>query len=513
MAVKRGFGPVGPFEGLWLWLEKIIGDAEAASYNPLNYLGAICIFFMWIILVTGFYLFIFYSISAREAWPSVESITHTQWYLGGVMRSLHRYASDGLIIAMTLHTLHSLAHGRYKHWRKIAWVSGVVIAWVVVLAGIFGYWMVWDEKAKLVALLASRMFEALPVLGLPLSLNFARIENLTNNLFYIILFTHFSTSVLLFFLIMVHISRITKAVINPPKAVSYGIIGALLIISFVKPALSAPQADLKTLPQTVPFDWFYLFPFPILKFLSARVAWVFWAGVTAVFAIVPWLTWGRGAKRGPAAEVTLENCVGCELCKEDCPYQAIQMKKRSDTASYELAAVVLPGRCASCGICAGACDYNAINLPDMTETSVKGDVRAYSKELSQGAELGAGKTVLAFMCAKGVRLDKEFQGGRITGFDNVRAVYVPCIGMLQPSMLALPFEEGVDGVFVAACAPGDCHYRAGNDWFSGRLSGVRPPVVKKSMDRSRLTVVYLSAVEKAEFKRGLSEFISKLRVM
>lgn len=508
MDAKREFKGPGPLEKAWLWMEAIFNGAAAAPHNPFNYLGAVCILFMWIILATGFYIFIFYSISAKEAYPSVEAITHGQWYAGGIMRSLHRYASDGLVIAMALHGLKCWVLDRYKHWRKVAWVSGVIIAWVVIAGGVFGYWMVWDERAKIIAELSSRLFEAVPIFGLPLSLNFARVENLTNQLFYIILFVHFSTSVVLFLLIMIHISRITKSIVTPPKVVIYALAIALLILSIIKPAVSGAPADLKALTQEVPFDWFYLFIFPLLKYLSAREVWAAIIALTAVVIVVPWLTWGRGARRNPSATVTVENCVGCELCQEDCPYQAIQMRKRTDGAPYELTAVVTANRCASCGICAGACDYNAINLPDMTEADVKENIRKASMSAKAGSVKGVSTVV--FLCAKSVNLESDIEGNRIKGFDNAVAVTLPCIGMLQPSMLSIPFEEGIDGVFVSACSPGDCQYRTGDIWFGQRLTGLRPPIVKKSIDRARVKAVYLSSVEKAGFRQGLADFLSSL---
>lgn len=502
MEIKRRFAGPGVIERFWLWLEKVLNDVTTSPYNPFYYLGAICIFFLWIIVVTGIYLFIFYSISASDAFASVESITVRQWYLGGVMRSVHRYASDGLVIAMILHTLRCYVLDRYRHWRVIAWVSGVIIAWVIIAGGIFGYWMVWDERAKFVALMSSRMIESVPIFGLPLSLNFARVENLTNQLFYIILFIHFSSIVVIFILIMIHISRITKSVINPPKAVSYGIILVMLAVSFIKPAVSAPAANLKALPQAVPFDWFYMFVFPLLKYASAHEVWLFIVFATIAVSVVPWLSM-RG-RRKPTAVVTLPNCVGCELCEADCPYQAIQMRKRTDGASYDLEAVVLANRCASCGICTGSCDYNAINMPDITETSVKEEITKFSLELKAAQ---AGKSVIVFSCAKGAWHDPKIEGGNIKGdYGWARAVDLPCIGMLQPSMLSIPFEHGVGGVFVASCRPGDCSFRFGNMWFAARLSGLRPPVVGKSVDRSRIKAVYLSAVERNAFLEALSQF-------
>lgn len=506
MGEKRGFSRASFAERAWLAIERPVNAVVTSEYNPFHYLGAISIFFLWIILVTGVYLFLFYDISARGAYLSVQSLTMRQWYLGGVMRSLHRYASDGLIITMLLHAFRSFVTGRYRHWRWLAWVSGAAMAWVIWIGGIFGYWMVWDERAKLIATLSARMLENIPIFGLPLSLNFARAGSLTDQLFYIILFIHFSTAFFLFILIMVHIARITKAVINPPRVVAYGIILALLALSFMKPAVSGSPAELKRLAEAVPFDWLFMFIFPFLNWVSERALWGFIVAITLVFASVPWL--GR-KKRNPPAKVTLENCTGCELCMEDCPYQAISMRKRTDGMPYPLEAAVVDKRCASCGLCVGACDYKAINLPDMPEDQVKDDIKRLVAELK---EKGEGGNVLVFACAKGPWIEgiKDGNGG-LNGYDWARVVALPCIGMLQPSMLSMSLDRGVDGVFIASCAEGDCHFRKGNDWLSGRLAGFRPPVVKKSLDRSRIGLQYLSAVEGDAFIKELTAFREGLK--
>lgn len=512
--MRAGESPVetpGLVEGLWLLIERQVNRFTSPEYNPFYCLGAMGILFLWVILVSGLYLFLFYNISAKGAYASVEYLSVRQWYLGGVMRSLHRYASDGLVIVAILHAARSFFFGKYRHWRWLPWVSGVLLAWIIVIGGIFGYWMVWDEKARIVATLSADMIEALPIFGLPLNLNFARAENLTDQLFYIVLFIHFFSIVVIFLLLLIHLTRMTKAVITPPRPLIYGAVLTLFIISFVKPALSAPAADLKALPSSIPFDWFFMFIFPGLKYASAEALWAFIAACTVIIAIIPWLT---RVRRNPAVEVVVPNCTGCELCMEDCPYVAITMRPRTDGMSYPVEAVVNNARCASCGICVGACDYGALSLPHYTEEDTKRLITGYSRELV-GSASASNKgelppSVLAFVCAKGAGASMRLDGGRMHGVDGVRVVIVPCIGMVQPSMMEIAFSEGVDGVFAAGCRPGDCHFRSGNAWFEGRLAGFRPPVVKRSLPRARIKYAGLSAVESAAFLSELEAFKNSL---
>ncbi len=59
-------------------------------------LGALSFFYFWIVAVTGVYLFIFFETSITGAHSSMEYISVEQWYLGGIMRSFHRYASAAM---------------------------------------------------------------------------------------------------------------------------------------------------------------------------------------------------------------------------------------------------------------------------------------------------------------------------------------------------------------------------------------------------------------------------------
>ena len=106
-------------------LRRPLARAFDSDQNPLNQLGALTIFFSWIVLVSGVWLLIFFRTSVSAAFESVEYLTHEQWYLGGVMRSLHRYASDALIITILLHVIKEFVFDRYRLNRWFNWVTGI----------------------------------------------------------------------------------------------------------------------------------------------------------------------------------------------------------------------------------------------------------------------------------------------------------------------------------------------------------------------------------------------------
>ena len=115
--------------GQWFFLkvEALFNLAFGERNNPLYYLGPIAYYLMWLVVASGLYLYAFFETSIVGAYDSVEALTHGQRYAGGVLRSVHRYASDGVVITMALHLLRHWTFDRYRGFRWFSWVSGVAL--------------------------------------------------------------------------------------------------------------------------------------------------------------------------------------------------------------------------------------------------------------------------------------------------------------------------------------------------------------------------------------------------
>jgi len=110
--------------------DKVFNRAFTPAWNPLVHLGTLGWFFYWIVIVSDIYLYIFFDTGMRQAYESLEYITNAQWYAGGIMRSLHRYASDALIIVMMLHLTREFVMDRYRGARWFTWFTGVPLTMV-----------------------------------------------------------------------------------------------------------------------------------------------------------------------------------------------------------------------------------------------------------------------------------------------------------------------------------------------------------------------------------------------
>ncbi len=475
-----------------------------AALNPLHHLGALTIFFFWIVLVSGIWLFIFFRTSVDGAWESVEYLTHQQWYLGGVMRSLHRYASDAAIITLALHILKEFAHDRYRGARWFNWVTGVPLLWLVFPLGITGYWLVWDQLAHYVAITSAELLDRLPIFTDSMARNFLTVEALSDRFFTLMAFLHLiGLPLFLVFGIWLHVFRLNGPQINPPRVLMAGSLLAMLLASLVYPAVSQGKADPAQVPEALAFDWYYLLVYPLMQAWPAGAVWALLLGISLLLCLAPWLPPGRDRR---SAQVDLGNCNGCERCAVDCPFGAITMEPRSDGTAYASEAVVDPTLCLACGICVGACPtatpfrtrtalVPGIDLPDQPLAGLREEIRERAERLA------GTQRVLVFGCAgsRGLRRLEDHQ---------TAAVRLECMAQLPPAFVDWVLSRGLaDGIVLAGCRAGDCQYRFGMRWTRQRLERERDPRLRKRVPGERIALAWSDRWQAhTDLRRLLADF-------
>ncbi len=484
------------FEGV---LNRIFGN----DLNPLYCLGALGFYFFWIVVVSGAYLYLFYQTGIKLSYPSVEYLTHEQWYLGGIMRSLHRYASDALVVVMALHLLREFILGRYRGARWFAWFTGIPLIWLIYAAGINGYWMVWDTLAQYSAVATMEWFDWLPIFGEPLSQSFVSQEVLNDRFFSLISFAHVTIPLLILFALWVHIMRISYPLVNPRRGLVLGMLLAMLALALVRPAMSQGPADMGIEPGNIDIDWFYLFIYPLLDSWSAGQVWALVIGFSLLLGVLPWLP--TRFRQIPIARVSLKDCSGCRRCVDDCPYEAVTMRPRSDGMHFAEEAVVVPDRCVSCGICAGACpsstpfrseaDYvSGIEMPSLLMAGLR---TAMTDDL---ARLEGDARVMIFGCDNAANIGKLRSAG-------VAVMSLPCTAMLPPSFIEYALRENqVEGVFITGCRMNDCYHRMGGLWIEQRLADVREPRLRSRVERERIRQFWAAATDFENLAAELEAF-------
>jgi len=490
-------------------MERLIGYAFSGFSNPFYSLGALAFYFFYIIVGTGIYLFIFYDPSIKGSYDTVQYLTRDQWYLGGIMRSLHRYASDALVLTMVLHIFREFVLGRYRGARWFTWVTGFPALVLIFPSGLIGYWLVWDTLGQFVAVRSTEWLDWLPIFSEPSARNFLTNTSVSDLFFRLILIGHIALSVFVFVALLMHVKNISRAMTSPPRNLAIGTLLFLLILSLLEPVVSQARADLSVVPSILNIDWFYMFLYPLMDLWSMGGAWALVIVASLLLLLLPWLPPQRDQ---PVAKVLLEKCSGCNLCVVDCPYEAIVLQPRSDDhPNYVREAVVVEDNCVGCGICTGACPFS--RPPRGEETLTTGidipsrDIQhLHSASVQALAGLREETKVLVYGCDHGAALDN-------LGIRGTAAVSLPCTAALPASFIGYMLRHGADGIFLTGCRMGDCYNRLGNIWVEQRLALdlKHRPHLPRWIPPQRIGHYWAGPGDKARLVKAIERFQQELR--
>jgi quinol-cytochrome oxidoreductase complex cytochrome b subunit len=135
-----------------------------AHINLLHYLGAVALVFFFLEITTGILLMIYYRPSAGEAYYSV-GIIMDEVRLGWLIRSVHRWGSDLLILLSFLHLIRVYFSRAYQAPRQLNWTVGIVLLIVVGAFGFTGTLLTWDQYAYWSTDSARQIISGVSVLG------------------------------------------------------------------------------------------------------------------------------------------------------------------------------------------------------------------------------------------------------------------------------------------------------------------------------------------------------------
>ena len=289
---------------LFMPLEAVFNAAFGDKLNPLYHLGTITFWQFWLVTVSGVYLYIFADTGVHDAFESVEAITHDQWWAGGIMRSVHRYATDGMILTMLLHMLRHFAYDRYRGFRWVSWGTGVALIWIAYITGINGFMLVWDQLAQWVTVATAEWFDVLPLFRGSLIRNFIYQDAVNSRLFTLLAFIHLGAPFIMVTIMWVHVQRVPRSHTNPPRPIAIAVTLMFLVLALVKPVVSVGgEANLNIVPRDINFDWFVLPVYALIYEWDPWKVWYLCWGVTFLLFITPWLP--PKLRRGTKSELTV----------------------------------------------------------------------------------------------------------------------------------------------------------------------------------------------------------------
>jgi quinol-cytochrome oxidoreductase complex cytochrome b subunit len=319
------------------WLEErlrlgALRDFLAHKMVPMHrhsiwyYVGGITLFLFGIQVVTGILLLLYYRPTPEGAFESVQFIM-TQVPFGWVIRSVHSWAANLLVLAAFIHLFSVYFMRGYRRPREVTWLSGIVLLGLMLAFGFSGYLLPWNELAFFATKVGTDIVGALPWVGQPLMIFLRGGEEVTGATltrlfgFHVAVLPMIATLVLIVHLALVQVHGMSEplgAKERPERPMPFyphfmlregivwlAVLALLLGLATYLPWELGVKADLfASAPAGIRPEWYFTFLSQSLKYLPPQIFGVDGetVGIVAfaigglLFALVPFLD--RRARKG-----------------------------------------------------------------------------------------------------------------------------------------------------------------------------------------------------------------------
>lgn len=120
--------------------------------------------------------------------------------------------------------------------------------------------------------------------------------------------------------------------------------------------------------------------------------------------------------------------------------------------------------------------------------------------------------ILGFLCNWCAYAGADLAGtSRLKYPPNVLPIRVMCSGRVDPTFVLEALKKGADGVLIAGCHPGDCHYQSGNYKTNRRVRLLKKLLEELALNPNRIRFEYVSASEGQKFAAVVTEFVDELK--
>lgn len=122
--------------------------------------------------------------------------------------------------------------------------------------------------------------------------------------------------------------------------------------------------------------------------------------------------------------------------------------------------------------------------------------------------------IVGFLCNWCSYTGADLAGtSRIKYAPNIRSIRVMCSGRIDPTFVVKALAEGADGVLIAGCHPGDCHYQEGNYKALRRHKLLKKLLPEYGIEPERVRLEWIAASEGERFATIVNEFTEQIREM
>ena len=119
--------------------------------------------------------------------------------------------------------------------------------------------------------------------------------------------------------------------------------------------------------------------------------------------------------------------------------------------------------------------------------------------------------IIGFACSFCTFKASEMAGSlRLKYPDGVKLVQVPCSSRVDPAFVIKAIFDGADGVFVAGCHPGDCHFIKGNYFTRRKMAALKEELDAFGL-KDKVRLFWVSAAEARRFVEKVTEMYNDIK--
>ena len=122
--------------------------------------------------------------------------------------------------------------------------------------------------------------------------------------------------------------------------------------------------------------------------------------------------------------------------------------------------------------------------------------------------------IIGFLCNWCSYAGADLAGtSRIKYPPNIKSIRVMCSGRVDTVFVLEALRKGADGVLIAGCHPGDCHYQSGNYKTNRRIKLLKKLLEEMGVEPKRVRFEYVSASEGQKFAQVVTDFVKELKTL
>ena len=279
-------------------LLELAGKKEVPrhQFEWAYYFGGLTIFFFLVQVISGILLLLYYRPTAEAAFESVQFIM-TQVSFGWLMRSVHSWSANLMILSAFLHMFTVLFMKSYAKPRELTWWTGCILLALAMGFGFSGYLLPWNKLAFFATRVGTDMVGKVPFAGEWLLQVLRGGEDVTGATLTRFFGLHVAVlPMILFLTLVVHLALIQRQGIHTPLAVQrqdrprramkffpnfvlreavVWLVGlfVLAVLAALFPWELGVKADpFAPAPAGIRPEWYFLFMFETLKLIPGTVA-------------------------------------------------------------------------------------------------------------------------------------------------------------------------------------------------------------------------------------------------